>query len=302
METAKHLAASLLAAALAVAGANCSAQNRPVNSTGAPPPQRNLPPPSADVGALLDRLELLAASTAASDQAELARRLGERATLDQLDEPEIRDRSRTEDLHLARVIDTLRNNPSPAAGQTLAALARDGEFTANDQRSELLVRASATRRPLPPELAAFLDTQARADSVNLHYAVDALCENGTGAAWDVVGRKLLDDAIEPEYKVAWIRDPLLKQRRNAAMLELAEKLLRDDSFDRELRVALAEALFDYRPKEWYPGGEGLPRPPAESATSAQAAAVLRRIGAIVAAPAYPKAVRDAARRTLASLD
>src|SRR5882672_1668834 len=268
MESSHRIAAPLLSIALVMVGTNCSAQNSNVNSVGAPPPPpRSAPAPSAEVAALLEHLRGLAASTALADQTELARRLGEPRTLDQLDDPASRDRSRTQDLRLARVIDGLRDNSSASAAQTFVTLVGDDEFTASAQRSELLVRSLATRRPLPPELLAFLDAQARPDSVNLHLAIDTLCQNDTAAAWDLVGRKLADGAIEPEYKIAWLRGPVLEHRRSAAMLELAEKLLEDGSLDRELRVGLAEVLFEYRPDDWYPGRDGVPRPPDEKLTS-----------------------------------
>jgi hypothetical protein len=291
-----------LCIALAMVATNCSAQNNSVKSGAPPPPPRSAPAPNAEVAALLERLQTLAASTAAADQTELAKQLGERRTLDLLDDPATRDRSRTQDLRLARVIDKLRDNSAASAAQTLVALAGSAEFASSAQRSELLVRASAARRPLPPPLLAFLDAQARPDSVNLRLAIDALCENDTAAAWEVVGRKLADDSIEPEYKTSWLRGPILEHRRSTTMLELAEKLLKNASLDRGLRVGLAEALFDYRPNDWYPGRDGVPRPPEESRTSPQAAAQLRRVGGLVAGPEYPKAVRDAARRTLSGLD
>lgn len=280
----------------------CSAQNSGVKSGGAPPPPpRSAPAPSAETAALFERLVSLAASAKSDDQAELARQLGEHRTLDQLDEPKARDRSRTQDLRLARVIEKLGQNASTNAGQTLATLACSEGFNASPQRQELLVRALAAHRPLPSECLAFLDAQAQPDSVNLHVAIEALCENNSAAAWEVIGRKLADGKIESEYKIAWLRGPILRQRRSAPMLTAAEKWLNDTALGHELRAALAEALFEYRPDEWYPGREGLPRPPEEKSVSSEATMILRRIGKIVSAGDYPAAIQAAARRTLEKL-
>jgi hypothetical protein len=289
-------------AAFAIATSGCRAQTQPMPSGGAPPPPpRSAPAPSAEVATLLEQLVSLAASTRGEDQAALGRRLGETKTLDQLDEPAVRDRARPDDLRVARVINRLRENTSTNATQTFEALTRSEAFNASWLRSELLVRALATRHPLPTGCLAFLDAQAQPDSVNLHLAIDALCENDSEAAWTLVGRKLTDGKIEPEFKIAWLRGPILVQRRSPAMLNAAGKWLVAGDLERDLRNALAEALFDYQPEAWYPGREGLPRPPAERSTTAEAATVLRRIGKSVLAGDYPASVQAAVRRTLGKL-
>lgn len=293
-------AAAVVAFAIATVG--CQAQTPRVPSGGAPPPPpHSAPAPSAEVAAFLQQLVALAASARREDQSELSRRLGEMKTLDQLDEPSVRDRSRAVDLRVARVIDRLRANASTNAPQTFATLARSEAFNASWLRSELLVRALATRRPLPAECLAFLDAQARPDSVNLHLAIESLCENGSEPALAIVGRKLTDAKIESEYKIAWLRGPILKQRRSPVVLGAAEKWLAAGALERELRDALAEALFDYQPEAWYPGREGLPRPPAEKSTTPEAVVILRRIGNTVSAGDYPAPIQATARRTLGKL-
>ena len=289
-------------AAFAIATSGCHAQTAQVTSGGAsPPPPQSAPVPSAQVGMLLERLVTLAASADGAALAELGRRLGEEQTLDQLDEPKVRDRARPGDLRVARVIAQLRKNSSTNATQTLEMLTRSATFNASWLRSDLLVRALATRRPLTVECLAFLDAQAQPDSVNLHVAIDSLCENNSEAAWNLVWRKLTDRNIETEFKIAWLRGPMLEQRRTAAMLNAAEQWLAASQLERELRDALAQALFDYQPEAWYPGREGLPRPPEDKSTTAEAATILRRIGKSVLTGNYPASVQSAVRRTLGQL-
>jgi hypothetical protein len=288
-------------AAFALVTGLCQAQTNRVLSGGAPPPPRRAPAPSAEVAALLERLIRLAASPRSEDQAELGRLLGESKTLDQLDAPAVRDRSRPRDLQLARVLDRLRENPSPNAAQSFATLTRNKGFNRSWLRSELLVRALATQRPLLPDSLSFLSAQAQPASVNLHLAIDSLCENNSEPAIAVVGRKLADPKIDYNYKIAWIRGPILERRRSPVLLAAAEKWLADGGLKQDLRAVLAEALFDYQPSVWYPGGEGLPRPPDEKATSAEAAAILRRIGTSVSNGDYPVPIQSAARRTLGDL-
>ena len=104
-----------------------------------------------------------------------------------------------------------------------------------------------------------------------------------------------------EYKIAWLRGPILEHRRSPVLLEAAEKWLNGGTLNHELNVALADALFDYKPDEWYPGGEGIPRPPQEKSTSPKAAVVLDRIGKSVLEGKYPAATKSAVRRTLRNL-
>ncbi len=312
----QQVAIAIVAVAILAAGA-CAWSADPVSSGGMPPaggmapggptsggmapPPRATPPATGETAVLLARLVTLADSARSEDQAELARRLSEASTLDQLDEPAVRDRSRTTDLRLAVVMDHLRDNAASASTRTLAALARSPVYRQSPQREELLVRALGTARPLPPEIVSFLDDQTRATSVNLHVAVEALFDNGSPEAAALFGRKLADPAIDPVYKLGWFRGPMLRHRREPTVLRAAEEWLARPALSPDLKVGLADALFDYRPEEWYPGRGGRPRPPEESATTRDAAAILGRIGQAVLDGDYPASVKASVRRTLGRL-
>jgi hypothetical protein len=272
-----------------------------MSSSGAPPPSRAAPAATPETAALLDRLVRLADSTSDRDQGELAKLLTQRGILDQLDEPSVRDKSRTADLRIAVVLRHLQDNTSAPAQQTLAHLARNQLYGESWQRKELLIRALETQRPLRPEALAFMDAQARPDSVNLHIAIDALSNNATKEALDLLGRKLADPQFEFVYRLGWIRTAILRNRRAPEILRAAQGWLAPGALDRELQIGLAEALFDYRPDEWYPGRDGWPRPPDERTTSPEAAALARRVGQSILASDYPAAVKTAVRQTLKRL-
>jgi hypothetical protein len=268
---------------------------------GAPPPPRPTPVTTPETAALLARLLALADSARSEDQRELAGLLTQAETLDRLDEPKERDRSRTADLRLAAVVSRLRSNAAPAAATTLATLARSTVYRESWQREELLVRALGTPRPLGPETLSFLDEQARADSVNLHLAVAALCDNGSPEAIALLGQKLADPSLDTVYKLGWFRDPLLRNRRNPEMLRAAARWLARDGLSHDLQIGVADALFDYRPDEWYPGRGGAPRPPDEASTTPDAASALRLVGQTVLDGDYPASIKKAVRRTMGKL-
>jgi hypothetical protein len=287
-------------ATFVLATTGCSAQNKPMAPGGAPPPPpRNTPAASAETAAQLARLRTLAASSLPEDQIELARLLGQTEVLDQLDEPKVRDKAGAMDLRIAGIITQMRTNP--AAAKTLASLGRSEPFNESWQRQELLVRALASQRPPLPDALAFLEAQSRPDSVNLHIAIEALVDNGSEPAIALLGRKLADPSLDSVYKIGWMRGPVLTHRRDPNLLRAAENWLATGGLDEELRNALAEALFDYRPHEWYPGREGLPRPPVESTIRPESSALVRRIGQLIQSGVYPEPIKTAVRHVLTSL-
>lgn len=266
---------------------------------GAPPPQPQQAATADDT--LQTHLVSLAKSHNEKDQLQLAELLGRQNTLDQLDEPEVRAKSRTSDLRLAIVLKHLQDNASPAAGQTLAFLSKNAVYNGSWQRQELLVRALAKRRPLVSAMLEFLDEQSRADSVNLHVAIETLCENGTESAIKLLSKKMADRTLDSVYKIGWMRGPILVHRRDPILLSAAGTWLQERKLNPDLKIVLAQSLFDYKPHEWYPGREGLPRPPSESATSSEAAGIVHHIGQGILEANYPSAVQTAVRRVLSEI-
>ncbi len=287
-------------ACMAQAAVMCSGAPPPTGSSGglAAPPLSN-GPVTPETEALLKHLASLADSQSNQAQSELAKQLADVATLDRLDEPKERNQRTPQDLRVARVFDHLRDNPSHAAANTLSALSRSEVFNSDWRLQALVIRALGTQRPLLAESAAFLDAQSQSNSLNLQNVIITLIENESAPAAALLGRKLEDSNLDDNNKISWIRYQLLPKRRSAQLLYGVEKWLAAGKLDETVRIALVDALFDYRPREW--GGTDLPAPPSESSTSAEAAKVVRRIAELVLASNYPSSVRDSVRQTLTRL-
>ena len=101
-----------------------------------------------------------------------------------------------------------------------------------------------------------------------------MCENGTDPALALLEKKLLEPDQEMEFKIVWIRDPMLRHRNDAPLLRASERMI-TRTLPPDLRLVLLEALCSYDP-DWYPGC-AKPKPPPRVLASAEAKQVLRRI-------------------------
>ena len=79
---------------------------------------------------------------------------------------------------------------------------------------------------------------------------------------------------------------MLRHRRDPAVLEMSRDLLRKPELDAERKNALVEALFDYRPRDWYlspeAGASPPPKPPPANKASAEAKKLLKEVAGIIA--------------------
>jgi hypothetical protein len=74
----------------------------------------------------------------------------------------------------------------------------------------------------------------------------------------------------------WMRKLILPRRNDLPLLLACERMVAK-SMPPDLRPALVEALFDYRPSKWYRGDDP-PKPPPRSGISDASRKVLERIG------------------------
>ncbi len=217
----------------------------------------------------------VAASDQNSDHEELLGLLNSRGFLYLLNTEREYDVSRPKQLRVAKVLRTLHDNPSPLGKATLSGLARGGDYVGeNWLRQELLVRSLVDHRPPPPEVIQFWDQQSQVESENRHITIDVLCENGTDEAMELLESRLVDPAHEREYKIAWIRDCMLRYRNDTPLLKASERMLKG-ALDPDLKLILLEALCTYS-AAWYPSCSK-PKPPARLRASDESRVVLRRI-------------------------
>ena len=234
-------------------------------------------PNGADPDRIADAACALAASPLEADQQRLRQSLGSPEFLLQLNSEMDYARLRSEQLRVARIIKALSANEAPAARATLELLAGSTAFLAEEARQEILLRAAVAMRPAPPAMIRFFDQQSSPDSSNLHLAVDVMAANGSGPAIALLERKLADPDQEPENITGWMRDPILRHRYDVPLLKACERLLSGRQLPAALNVVLLEALFDYRPGEWYPPDSDRPRPPDVRDAGAEARPILKRI-------------------------
>lgn len=230
---------------------------------------------SRDPNALTNAAVELAVSEDPADQLTLAGLLNSSQFLLRLNTAQEYNTSRPRALRVAKVLNALRESDHAAPQQTLLRLALGGDFVdENWLRQELLVRALVNIRPAPPEAIRYWDTQSAPTAVNRHITIEMLCDNGSDPAMELLEKKLLDPEQEPEYKVAWIHDSMLRHRNDAPLLRASERMIKQ-TLPPDLRLVLLEALCSYD-ASWYPGCEK-PKPPPRLEASPEAREILRQI-------------------------
>jgi hypothetical protein len=204
-------------------------------------------------------------------------------------------------LRLRRVLDELARNPAPAGHQTLARLARDPGFVSEPARVDLLVMACAVIKPAPPEVVKFWDAHCQPEDGYCHLTVQALVENGSPPALTLLAAKFTDSRFEDDDRLGWMRSSVLTHRNDPGLLTTCEQLLRG-ALAEPLKVGLVEALFDYKPAEWFAPATVL-EPPPRSALAADARDTLTRIGRhALDKLALPADLAEKVKLTLEALD
>jgi len=218
---------------------------------------------------------LLASSDSPGDLEVLGRYLASGEFLARLDGPEEYQGS-TASLRLSRVMETLTENRTPSADAVLLGLIGAPEYQGHVLRMILLVNALAVVRPSPPEAVRYWDGKSAPGSPLAQDVVSALCVNRSEPALALLERIFADPGHAAGQKVFWMRSLILPRRNDVPLLSSCERMV-TRSLPEDLRPALVEALFDYRPSKWYRGDDP-PKPPPRSAASPEARKILERIG------------------------
>jgi hypothetical protein len=230
---------------------------------------------SKDREELLAYARLLARSGQSADHNALRKRLESREFLARLDEPE-RHQGAPEKLRLNEVLRELSANRAASAEAALVALTRSPGFRAEPLRIELLIRACVPIRPAPADVIRFWDEHWMPDDGYSHLTAGAVCDNGSASALTLLEKKMADPAHSDDDKRVWMVTAIMMHRNDAPMLESCERMVRGGLPER-LRPLLVEALFDYRPLEWFRPATVLV-PPDRKLAGAAARDRLRRIG------------------------
>ncbi len=209
------------------------------NGSNAIPPEKQI---------IVDALTL-ARSLRAEDHAELLARLKSPDFLTELDDDKAYA-GRPERLRLRRILDELTRNPLDSARNVLAALTESQPFLAEDSRIDLLIKACAVIKPPPPKVVQFWDKYWQPDDGFSSLTVAAVVKNGDEAAVALLEKKMANPEFEMEEKLHWLHGPMLSHRLDLPLLLVCERMLLTGLPD-DLNMKLVEALFDYRPQEWY---------------------------------------------------
>jgi hypothetical protein len=188
-----------------------------------------------------------------------------------------------EKLALQVILARLSRNPSEAARTAIAALCSNKEFLAEAARVECLLRALPNVRPLPEKAIPLLRKSAEPASESLEIAIRVLFDIGEKSALGIFAEQVINSRQDFLLVQSWLRDPLLRHRYDLAVLEMCAELLQQPKLDADRKNALVEALFDYRPSEWYQREGVPPKPPSSKKLSRGARELLRKIAVVIAA-------------------
>lgn len=202
---------------------------------------------------------------------------------------------------VARVLKMLRDNKAPVARDTLLALTKDKTFLSQMRRVEELIPATEAIRPAPPELVTFWDQHSTPDDCYSAMTVEALCENSSRPALDLLEKKLADPGFSEDERIGWMRVYILPRRNSLALIECAERML-GGSLPEPLRPALVEVFFDYKPEEWFPPAASV-NPPDRAGLGPAGRVALRRLARLaLKSVTLTEEQKQAVENTLKQLD
>lgn len=215
----------------------------------------------------------LAQSNAETDHEQLARMLLDRAWLDRLDPPRTAVGIDPRFLQLTRVLEAAARH----APQALEAPAGDALYLESDYRRASLIEASGAAASPGPKLIELWRSQLDPDADELGSAVEALVSSRSQAALGLLEDAFASTAFDTELVISWFRGPILRHRQDPQLLAALERMMEGPRLHAKRRFALVEALFEYRPNDWYIGTGPPPAPPLRADLTEAARARLRSI-------------------------
>ena len=170
-----------------------------------------------------------------------------------------------EALAVFALISGLARNSAPAAHRVIDVVAADDTYLAEDSRAEALLMVFPILSRMTPATIGFLRDAIGPDSAYSDLAVETAFAIGTDETLALFAEQVRNPLQETEQVAQWFQDPLLRRRTDPAVIRLAIDLLAAPGLCRERKEALAEAMVDYQPRNWYLASEQestpLPSPP-----------------------------------------
>jgi len=256
-----------------------------------PDPQREISPSSNEMTTMQPTLEETVASTddartrtmaarrAAQgddprEHASLRRFLVDPAFVHSLDSAADYEEPPTR-LRIAGVIKDLMENRIAESDATLNVLASDDWFVSVEPRQYLMILAMVEVRPASKQGIALWTTHSNPDAAYRHTTLDAIPDNATEPAMPLLERIMTDPAQDPDERVAWMRDGILRNRDKLPILAACDRMLKG-ALEPALKLKLVAALFDHQ-DSWYVACD-IPVPPSISSMSREVQLELRSIG------------------------
>lgn len=232
-------------------------------------------------------LRLAAAGTDPSEHAALRGQLVSPAVLGLIDSPKDYQ-APPHTLRVAGVLAELMDNRTPISDETLNTLAANEQFVTGYPRQELMIRAMVVVRPASTQALDLWRAHSRPKSVLRHVTIDAICDNGTAPAMPLFEEVMTNPVHDPDSRVLWMQDAVLRNRDKATILDSCARMLRVPPRDGEkpaedgpaleepLAPSLVSTLFEHK-ERWYLECDP-PQPPMLISTPKESKLILRRIG------------------------
>ncbi|MBM3786071.1 MAG: hypothetical protein FJW30_17055 [Acidobacteria bacterium] len=191
------------------------------------------------------------------------------ARVDNLNEPQERL------VHISKIFQALRENPSPATGALCVALSTEPGFLAIPARLTFLLPALAAVRPMSAPAAAVFHHTSR----NGYHTLNAplLVENGSQRALAVFVEIIGDHRLDALDRVDLAHRSIVSRRTDAALLGTLRTLL-DGELEPEVRNAVTESIFDDQPSRFFGRQGRQPSPPGWETVSKTARRLVTVIG------------------------
>lgn len=231
----------------------------------------------------------LARSSDPTDHERLVALLLDPSELDRLDTPELAQVAGPESLQLGLVLREAAAR-SPAVLDRLVA---SPLYAEPGHRQITLIDASASAREPGESLVAFWRSQLDPEADELESTIQALVRNQSPPALAVLGDALTSERFDDELVFWWFRGPVLERRQDGPVLSLFDRLLKSGRLSERRGRELVDALFEYRPGDWYIATEEPPHPPARATLNDRARDLLRSIADTAARAGFIDGARRA---------